>query len=97
MKFEFNYAQTIQQAKELDKIATEMQNGSIKKLNEICENIEAAWGGEAGKAYLRYMRSVQENLQKKANYIKETAEFLRNTAKKMQQADAQAKAASRKI
>lgn len=97
MGFEFNYGETLQQAKELEKIATDMQKDSIKKLDEICDNIEAAWGGEAGKAYLRYMRSVQENLQKKAKYMKETSEFLRNTVKRMQQADAQAKAAAQRI
>lgn len=97
MAIKFDYNQTVQQAKLLDELAADMQNQSVKKLGEVCQNIEAAWTGDAGKAYLRYMRGVQEDIQKKAKYLKDTAEFLRSAAKKMQAADDQAKAAAQKI
>ncbi len=97
MAIKFDYNQTVQQAKLLDELATDMQNGTVKKLEEIAGNVEAAWSGEAGKAYLKYLRGVQSDIQKKAKYLKDTAEFLRSAAKKMQQADAQAKAAAQKI
>lgn len=97
MAIMFDYNQTIQQAKLLDELAADMQSQSVKKLDEICQNLEAAWSGDAGKAYLRFMRGVQEDIQKKAKYLKDTEEFLRTAAKKMQAADAQAKAAAQKI
>ena len=97
MAFKFDYNQTVQQAKELDRLASDMQNGAVKKLEEVCENIEAAWTGDAGKAYLKYMRGVQSDIQKKAKYLHDTAEYLRSAAKKMRAAEAQAKAAAQKI
>lgn len=97
MAFKFDYNQTIQQAKQLDEVASQMQNGVIKKLEEVCDNIEAAWTGDAGKAYLKYMQQLRSDLQKKAKYLRDTADFLRSTAKKMRAAEAEAKAAAQKI
>ncbi len=97
MAIKFNYTQTVQQAKLLDELAADMQSGAVKKLDEICGNLEAAWTGDAGKAYCKQMRLAQTDFQKKAKYLRDTAEFLRSAAKKMQQADAQAKAAVKKI
>ena len=97
MAYKFDYQQTIQQAKLLDELAQDMQNSSIKKLDEVCENIDAAWSGDAGKAYLKYMRGVQGDLQKKAKYIRDVADFLRTAAKKMQAAEAAAKMKAQNI
>jgi uncharacterized protein YukE len=94
MAINFNYNQTMAQAKLLDELANDMQNQCCKKLGEINENIEAAWTGEAAVSYRRYVGGVRDDLLKKAKYIRDTAEFLRNTAKKMQAADAAAKQAS---
>ena len=95
--FNFNYTQTVNQARELDELARRMQKETVDKLDEICENIEASWTGEAGKAYLTYMRGVRTDLQKKAVYLHQTAEFLRSTAKKMRAADAAARSAVDRI
>ncbi|MFT3985542.1 MAG: WXG100 family type VII secretion target [Lachnospiraceae bacterium] len=93
----FDYNQTINQAKQLDEIAGDMQNSCIKKMTEISSNIEAAWTGNAAKAYVSYLRGVQEDLGKKAKYLKDTAEFLRTAAKKMQEAEAAAKQLAQNI
>ena len=94
MAINFNYNQTIAQAKLLDELANDIQNQCCKKLGEITENIDAAWSGESANAYKKYVSGVRDDLLKKAKYIRDTAEFLRNTAKKMQAADAAAKQAS---
>ncbi|TCL59038.1 WXG100 family type VII secretion target [Kineothrix alysoides] len=93
----FDYNKTINQAKELEDIASDMQNSCIKKMNEISGNVEAAWTGNAAKAYVKYIRGVQDDLGKKAKYLKDTAEFLRNAAKRMKEAEEAAKQMAQKI
>ncbi|MCL1835767.1 MAG: WXG100 family type VII secretion target [Oscillospiraceae bacterium] len=94
MAINFNYNQTIAQAKLLDELASDIQNRCCKKLSEVGDNIEAAWTGEAAAAYKKYVTGVREDMQKKAKYIRDTAEFLRATAKKMKAADEAARQAA---
>ena len=97
MATKFDYNQTVAQAKLLDELANDMQNQCCKKMGEICENIEAAWTGQAAAAYRRYVGGVRDDLLKKAKYMRDTAEFLRVAAKKMRDADATAKQAAQNI
>jgi uncharacterized protein YukE len=97
MAMKFDYNQTVAQAKLLDELAIDMQNQACKKMGEVCENIEAAWTGQAAAVYRRYVGGVRDDLLKKAKYVRDVAEFLRNAAKKMQAADAAAKQAAQNI
>ncbi len=97
MAIQFNYNETINQAKRLDELAADLQNQACKKMNDIRGNIEAAWTGQAAKTYLKYIDGVRDDLQKKAKYIKDVAEFLRAAAKKMQAADTSATQSVQKI
>ena len=97
MAIKFDYNQTVAQAKLLDELANDMQNQCCKKMGEISENIEAAWSGQAASAYRKYISGVRDDLLKKAKYMRDTAEFLRAAAKKMQAADQAAKQAAQKI
>jgi uncharacterized protein YukE len=97
MATKFEYNQTIAQAKQLDEIANDMQNQCCKKMGEIYENIDAAWGGQAANIYKKYLSGVRDDLLKKAKYLRDTAEFLRTAAKKMQAADSAAKQAAQSI
>lgn len=97
MPIKFDYAQINQQAKLLDELAADIQGQCIKKTTSACESIEAAWTGDAAKAYLAYIRGVQDDLGKKAKYLRDTAEVLRSAVKKMQQAEQQAQQAAQNI
>jgi WXG100 family type VII secretion target len=97
MAIKFDYNQTVNQAKLLDELANDISNQAIKKMTEIIGNIEAAWTGNAAKAYLKYIRGVQDDITRKAKYLRDTANFLRSAAKKMQAADAAAKASAQNI
>ncbi len=97
MAVKFDYNQTVAQAKQLDEIANDMQNQCCKKMGEIVENIDAAWSGQAANTYKKYVSGVRDDLLKKAKYLRDTAEFLRSAAKKMQAADAAAKQAAQNI
>jgi uncharacterized protein YukE len=97
MAIKFDYNLTIQQAKKLDELATDMQNQSVKRMGIVYENVNAAWTGQASKVYLNYIQGVQSDLTKKVKYLHETAEFLRVAAKKLKLADATAKQAAQKI
>lgn len=97
MAIHFDYTQVMNQAKLLDELADDMQNQCCKKMTEICENIEAAWTGQAASAYRKYVSGVRDDLLKKAKYLRDTAEFLRNAAKKMKAADEAARQAAQTI
>ena len=97
MATKFNYSQTMAQAKLLDELANDIQNQCCKKMAEICENIEAAWSGQAATTYRKYVTGVREDMQKKAKYIRDTAGFLRTAANKMKAADEAAKQAAQKV
>lgn len=97
MAIKFNYNQVVAQAKLLDELANDMQNQCCKKMGEINDNIEAAWSGQAASTYRRYVNGVRDDLLKKAKYMRDTANFIRSAAKKMQAADAAAKQAAQNI
>ncbi|NLT15701.1 MAG: hypothetical protein GXY05_15345 [Clostridiales bacterium] len=97
MAIKFDYNQTISQAKQLEELATDMQNQCVKKMGSVYENVAAAWTGEAAKTYLKYIQGVSDDLSKKAKYLRDVAAFLREAAKKIQAADAAAKQSAQKI
>ena len=97
MAFTFDYSQTINQAKELENLAADMERKTAKRLDEVCNTITAAWSGDAAKVFLEYLVSIEEGIQMKAVYIKNTAEFLRTAAKQMKQAENEAKSHISKI
>ena len=97
MAVTFDYNQTVQQAKLLEELAGDMQNQCLKEMAAVCENIEAAWTGDAAKAYLSYMRGVETDLLHKVKYLRDMAEFLRSAAKKLRAAEEAAKQAVSQI
>ena len=97
MATKFNYNQTVAQAKLLDELANDMQNQCCKKMGDICENIDAAWSGQAADTYKKYVGGVRDDMLKKAKFIRDTAEFLRSAANKMKAADEAAKQAAQRV
>ncbi|HWR56594.1 MAG TPA: WXG100 family type VII secretion target [Negativicutes bacterium] len=97
MAIKFDYNQTMNQAKLLEELAGDMQNQCVGKLNAVYDNVDAAWSGQAAKVYLTYIRGVQDDLGKKAKYLRDTADFLRAAAQKMRAADAAAKQFAQRV
>ncbi len=97
MAITFDYNQTVQQARLLDELAADLGSQAVTKLSTIHENVSAAWTGDAAKVYLRHIKGVQDDLTAKAKYLRDTAEFLRDAAKRIRAADAAATQAAQKI
>lgn len=97
MAVKFDYNQTMNQAKELENIAANLQNRTVNTMDHVYESIYAAWTGDSAKIFLRFLENYQTDMVKKADYIRKTAEFLKNAAKQMQQAEAQARSSASKI
>jgi len=97
LAIKFDYNQTMNQAKLLEELAGDMQNQCVSKLNAVYDNVDAAWSGQAAKVYLTYIRGVQDDLGKKAKYLRDTADFLRTAAQKMRAADAAAKQFAQRV
>lgn len=97
MAVTFDYNKTIQQAKLLDELADDMVNQCCRRMYDVTGNVEAAWTGDAAKAYLKHIRGVETDLANKARYLREVAEFLRSAAKKIRAAEEAAKQAAQQI
>ena len=97
MAITFDYNKALQQAQTLERLATDMTSKTCRKMTEISDNIEAAWTGRAAAAYRKYVLAASEDLARKASFMRDTAEFLRNTAKKIKEAEAAAADAAKKV
>ncbi len=93
----FDYNNVINKAKDLDNIATAMQNQTCKEIEEIIKNIEASWSGDSEKLFVTYLSNVSEHVKNQAKYLTQCAEYLRASAKKMQQAESSVEGAIQKI
>ncbi len=93
----FNYDLTIQQANELNEIGNQLLNTSVKALNEINGNVDAAWTGDNATIYKKYLVNLMDDLTQKAKYMTQASEALISAAKKIKQAEDIAKQSSQQI
>ncbi len=87
----FNYQQTIQQAQNLEHLASDLTSKTKPALNGVKENLNAAWTGDNGKTFIKFLGEVESDMDKKAKYLKSVSDYLKKTAKKIKQAEEAAK------
>ncbi len=96
-KISFDYNGTINQAKELENVASNLQNSTYKQIEDVIKNIEASWSGESEKMYVSYLNSVLEAMKKQITFLLKTAEYLRTSAQQMKNTENMASDAIGKI
>lgn len=94
MGVKFDYQQTIQQAQNLEHLASDLSGKTKSKLTGVKENLGAAWTGNSGKAFVKFMGDAEADLDAKAKYLRGVADYLKKSAKKIKEAEDAAKASA---
>ncbi len=97
MAMKFNYEQTMQQAHQLEQMASDLSGKTKSKLSGARENLNAAWTGDSGKAFLNFLGEAESDLDAKAKYLRGVADYLKKSAKKIKAAEEAAKASASRI
>ena len=94
MAIKFNYQQTIQQAQNLEQMASDLSGKTKGELTGVKDNLNAAWTGNSGKAFIKFITDAESDLDAKAKYLRGVADYLKKAAKKIKEAEEAAKAAA---
>ncbi|MCR4897083.1 MAG: WXG100 family type VII secretion target [Lachnospiraceae bacterium] len=94
MGVKFDYQQTMQQAQNLEHLASDLSGKTKSKLTGVKENLGAAWTGNSGKAFVKFMGDAEADLDAKAKYLRGVADYLKKSAKKIKEAEDAAKASA---
>ncbi|MCR4850642.1 MAG: WXG100 family type VII secretion target [Lachnospiraceae bacterium] len=94
MAIKFNYQQTIQQAQAIEQMAGDLSSKTKSKLSGVKDNLNAAWTGESGKNFVKFLADAETDLDAKAKYLKGVADYLRKAAKKIKEAEEAAQASA---
>ena len=97
MAIKFNYEQTMQQAKNLEQIASDLLGKTKSKLSGVKDNLSAAWTGDSGNAFIKFLGDAETDLDAKAKYLRGVADYLKKSAKKIKAAEEAAKASAANI
>ncbi len=90
----FDYNLTINQAKQISEVGTNMRTNTINHIKEMQADVDAVWTGDAAKIFKKYLEKLAEDLEKKAKYLIDVGDTLTSAAKQLQQAEEQAKQTS---
>ncbi len=94
MAMKFNYQQTMQQAQHLEQMASDLTGKTKGKLSNVRETLNAAWTGDSGKAFIKFLTEAESDLDAKAKYLRGVADYLKKAAKKIKEAEEAAKASA---
>ena len=94
MAIKFNYEQTMQQARNLEQMASDLSGKTKSKLTGVKENLNAAWTGNSGKAFNKFLTDAEADLDAKAKYLRGVADYLKKSAKKIKEAEEAARASA---
>lgn len=87
----FNYQKTMQQAQNLEHLASDLTSKTKPAIGGVKDNLNAAWTGDSGKSFIKFLGEVESDMDAKAKYLKNLSEYLKKTAKKIKQAEEAAK------
>ena len=97
MAVKFNYQETLQQAQQLEQLASDLAGKTKGRLNGVEDNLSAAWTGNAGKNFLKFLKDAESDLDAKAKYLRGVADYLKKAAKKIKEAEEAAAASASSI
>ena len=94
MAVKFDYQQTMQQAQALENLASDLSGKTKQKITGVKDNLNAAWTGNSGKSFIKFMGEAESDIDAKAKYLRSVADYLKKSAKKIKEAEDAAKAAA---
>ena len=69
MAIKFNYQQTIQQAQKLEQMASDLSGKTKGKVSGVKDTLSAAWTGNSGKNFVKFLSEAESDLDAKAKYL----------------------------
>lgn len=88
---EFDYAKAIRQARDLDDISDDLKNKASRQLETLEYNLRKNWDGEAAAVFTRKCVELSERLQSESRAISDIADKIRETARRIKEAEERAK------
>ena len=95
MAIKFNYHETIEQARKLEELASSLSGKTKQKLSGVRDNLNAAWTGNSGKSFVKFLSEAESDLDAKAKYLRGVSDYLKKAAKKIKEAEEAAQASAR--
>jgi WXG100 family type VII secretion target len=86
----FNYKRAINQASQIEGVATAMLNISNRDIRTALESIGACWQGEASQQFARYCTTMQTDIRAQAEALNNLAHRIRKVAKTIREAEERA-------
>jgi hypothetical protein len=83
----FNYNQTIEQAKRIETIAEDMRSLANGRLENAYDSIDAAWDGETSAIFLRHCGQTKAGLLERAGQLITLAGRMREVARILKEAE----------
>jgi uncharacterized protein YukE len=87
----FNYNQAINQARQIDNVATDMLSAANRQLQTTIESIGACWQGEASRQFIGYCTTTQTDIRAEAKKLQDLANRIREVARIIREAEERAK------
>lgn len=91
MIWNFNYDKAIAQARTIENVAEEMRSIANNRLSGAIASINASWDGEASILFLRHCEETKQRIHDKANELTNIARRVRDVAKILHDAEAEAR------
>ena len=83
----FNYRKAMNQARELEKVASDVKNLSNQKLAASLQELAAGWKGESAALYLDKGNSLREDMLVISKRLMDTADVIRGIAWRIYRAE----------
>lgn len=90
MTIELDFAASIKQAEEIERIADDLKNLADNKMSDTVSEMQSCWKGDSAQAFFAKSSIVQGNLEETAEKLMEIAQSIRSAAKKMYDAEMEA-------
>ncbi|MBE6758570.1 MAG: WXG100 family type VII secretion target [Ruminococcaceae bacterium] len=94
-KIEFNYNQSIAQARKLDDLAEDLKNMLRGTYATAAENIRGAWKGDNADRFLVKLEELREQINSTAKYLETLARSIRSAASTIYKAEKRAEELAR--
>lgn len=86
----FNYNRAVQQADQLDNVATKLQNAANRDMEDILNNISKAWKSDSAPQYIKKGNKVEGDMLTSAHNLERIASAIRTIAERVRDSELEA-------
>lgn len=86
----FNYNKAISQAKELEEISKKMKNTANNTMEDILNDVHAAWKSDSTPMYIKKGQKVENDIRITSTNLNQIAQAIRTIARRVRDAELEA-------